>query len=161
MTIESHEYNLSSNENKLLDSTELTNTDVNIDGETQTLDEVNDICYAKNMTNKTIDEDKYVALVGRYNYSNDFVLSLRKRSDLNIELLTIKIEEYEFEGIKFCHHFVNTDGKDVIFFTFARNDDHSMRCLIKKEESWSEIEGDRSKTLDEQAQWFQTQSKTT
>ena len=80
MTIESHEYNLSSNENKIV-TTELTNTDVNIDGETQTLDEVYDICYAKNMTNKTIDEDQYVALVGRSD--DDFVLSLRKRSDLN------------------------------------------------------------------------------
>ena len=159
MTIEMHEYNLSSNENKLLDSTELTNTDVNIADETKTWDKVNDICYAKNMTNKTIEEeDQYVALVGN---ANDFVLSLRKRSDLNIELLTIKISIDELCGIKFCHHFVNTDGKDVIFFTFARNDDHSMRCLIKKEESWSEIEGDSSKTLDEQAQWFQTQSKTT
>ena len=90
MTIELHEYNLSSNENNKVDSTELSNKDVNIAGQTQTLEEVFDICYAKNMTNKTIEEDdQYVALVG---YADiDYVLSLRKRSDLNIELFTIKI----------------------------------------------------------------------
>ena len=62
MTIEMHEFNLSSNENKMVDSKELTNTVVNIAGQTKTLKIVADICYAKNMTNKTI-EDQYVALI--------------------------------------------------------------------------------------------------
>ena len=43
----------------------------------------------------------------------------------------------------------------------ADDNDHYMRCLINKEGNWSEIEGDSSKTLNEQAQWYQTQSKTT
>ena len=67
----------------------------------------------------------------------------------------------EFDGTKFCHHYVNTDGKDVICFMSDYYGNHSMKCLINKEGSWSEIEGDSSKSLDEQAQWYQTQSKTT
>ena len=88
---------------------------------------------------------------------------MRKRSDLNLELFTIKISRYEFFGTKFCHHYVNTDGKDVICFMAYNADyeEHSMKCLINKEGCWSEIKGDSSKSLDEQAQWYQTQSKTT
>ena len=56
MTIESHEYNLSSNENKIV-TTELTNRDVNIGGQTKIFLDYSDICYAKNMTNKTIEEE--------------------------------------------------------------------------------------------------------
>ena len=40
------------------------------------------------------------------------------------------------------------------------DDESSIRCLIKKEGSWSEIEVEESKTLDEKAQWFEKQSKT-
>ena len=40
------------------------------------------------------------------------------------------------------------------------NNHHYIRCLIKKDESWSEIKVEESKTLDEKAQWFQKQSKT-
>ena len=91
------------------------------------------------------------------------MLSLRKRSDLNKELFTIKISYEEYNGTSVCHHYVNTDGKDVICFMsyYADFDSHSMKCLINKEGSWSEIEGDSSKSLNEQAQWYQTQSKTT
>jgi len=39
--------------------------------------------------------------------------------------------------------------------------DSYIRCLIKKEGSWSEIKAEQSKTLDEKAQWLQKQSKTT
>ena len=46
-------------------------------------------------------------------------------------------------------------------YTYFGNDKHFMRCLINSEWSWSAIECDSSKTLDEQAQWYQTQSKTT
>ena len=49
----------------MVDSQELTNTDVNFAGKSETLDEVTDVCYAKTMTNKTIEEaDQYVAIVG-------------------------------------------------------------------------------------------------
>ena len=107
-TIELHEYNISSNDNKLVDSQELTNKEVNFANQTRVLRIVYDICYAKNMTKKTIEEpEQYVALVG---YSSKYLLSLRKRSDLNVELLTIKISKKEGEGTKFCYHFVNTDG---------------------------------------------------
>ena len=52
------------------------------------------------MTNKTIEvADQYVVLAG---YAGDYVLSLRKRSDLNQELFTIKIESDEFDGTKLC-----------------------------------------------------------
>ena len=46
---------------------------------------------------------------------------------------------------------------------YKDEDKHMMRCLIMKEGSLSEIEGiDRDeKTLDDLAQWYQTQSKTT
>ena len=54
------------------------------------------------MTNKTIEEaDQYVALVGETDIFY-YVLSLRKRSDINKELLTIKISRDEFRGTKFC-----------------------------------------------------------
>ena len=67
--------------------------DVNIDGQDQTkrLSGVTDICYVQNMSNKTIKEaDQYVAFAGETDDCIN-VLSLRKRSDLTIELFTIEI----------------------------------------------------------------------
>ena len=86
----------------MVQSQELNNKNVNIVGqdETTTLEEVYDICQIKNMTNKTIEEaDQYVVLVGKTD-DRDYVLSLRKRSDLNKELFTIKISSDEYRGTK-------------------------------------------------------------
>jgi len=58
------------------------------------------------MTNKTIEEaDQYVALFGATGGGGGGgydVLSLRRRSDLDKELITLKISFGEYHGTKFC-----------------------------------------------------------
>ena len=91
---------------------------------------------------------------------NDGVLSLRKESDLNEEVITIEASVDECLGSKFCKQYVNTDDQEVIYITSDEEGEHAIRCLIKKEGNWCEINVDRSKTLDEQLQLLQAQSKT-
>ena len=54
-TIDVYEFNLLSHENKMVESQELTNKQVNIGGQTKTIEVFTDICYVKNMTDKSIE----------------------------------------------------------------------------------------------------------